>query len=53
VLYPCSYGAKHEDLECLIGPDGILRPAGSSSFPTCFPTVCPPEQRIRPIIRHW
>jgi len=26
VLYPCSYGAKHEDLEWLIGPDGILDP---------------------------
>jgi homoserine O-acetyltransferase len=27
VLYPCSYGAKHEDLEWLIGPDGILDPS--------------------------
>jgi homoserine O-acetyltransferase len=26
VLYPCSYGARHEDLEWLIGPDGILDP---------------------------
>src|SRR5947209_3624829 len=26
VLYPCSYGAKQEDLEWLIGPDGILDP---------------------------
>src|ERR1051325_10228086 len=26
VLYPCSYGAKHEDLEWLISPDGILDP---------------------------
>lgn len=26
VLYPCSYGAKHEDLEWLIGPEGILDP---------------------------
>jgi homoserine O-acetyltransferase/O-succinyltransferase len=26
VLYPCSHGAKHEDLEWLIGPDGILDP---------------------------
>jgi len=26
VLYPCSYGAKHEDLEWLIGPDRILDP---------------------------
>jgi homoserine O-acetyltransferase len=26
VLYPTSYGAKHEDLEWLIGPDGILDP---------------------------
>jgi homoserine O-acetyltransferase len=26
VLYPCSYGAKHEDLEWLIKPDGILDP---------------------------
>jgi homoserine O-acetyltransferase len=26
VLYPCSYGAKHEDMEWLIGPDGILDP---------------------------
>src|SRR5215475_13128176 len=26
VLYPCSYGAKHEDLEWLIGPDSILDP---------------------------
>ena len=27
VLYPCSYGAKHEDLEWLIGPDRILDPS--------------------------
>ncbi len=26
VLYPCSYGAKHEDMEWLIRPDGILDP---------------------------
>jgi homoserine O-acetyltransferase len=26
VLYPCSYGAKHEDMEWLIGPDGVLDP---------------------------
>jgi homoserine O-acetyltransferase len=26
VLYPCSYGARHEDLEWLIRPDGILDP---------------------------
>ncbi len=26
VLYPCSYGAQHPDLEWLIGPDGILDP---------------------------
>jgi homoserine O-acetyltransferase/O-succinyltransferase len=26
VLYPTSYGAKHEDLEWLIGPDRILDP---------------------------
>ncbi len=26
MLYPCSYGAKHEDLEWLIGPDRILDP---------------------------
>jgi homoserine O-acetyltransferase len=26
VLYPCSYGAKHDDLEWLIKPDGILDP---------------------------
>src|SRR5690242_21128708 len=26
VLYPCSYGAKHPDLEWLIGPDGVLDP---------------------------
>jgi homoserine O-acetyltransferase/O-succinyltransferase len=26
VLYPCSYGARHEDLEWLIGPDRILDP---------------------------
>jgi homoserine O-acetyltransferase/O-succinyltransferase len=26
ILYPCSYGAKHDDLEWLIGPDGILDP---------------------------
>ena len=26
VLYPCSYGAKHSDMEWLIGPDGILDP---------------------------
>jgi homoserine O-acetyltransferase len=26
VLYPCSYGAKHEDMEWLIGPDRILDP---------------------------
>ena len=26
VLYPCSYGARHEDLEWLIKPDGILDP---------------------------
>lgn len=27
VLYPTSYGARHEDQEWLIGPDGILDPA--------------------------
>jgi homoserine O-acetyltransferase len=26
VLYPCSYGASHPDMEFLIGPDGILDP---------------------------
>lgn len=26
VVYPCSYGAQHPDLEWLIGPDGILDP---------------------------
>ncbi len=26
VVYPCSYGAQHRDLEWLIGPDGILDP---------------------------
>jgi homoserine O-acetyltransferase/O-succinyltransferase len=26
VLYPCSYGAKHDDMAWLIGPDGILDP---------------------------
>jgi len=26
VIYPCSYGARHPDLEWLIGPDGILDP---------------------------
>ncbi len=26
VIYPCSYGAQHQDLEWLIGPDGILDP---------------------------
>lgn len=26
VLYPCSYGAAHQDMEFLIGPDGILDP---------------------------
>ncbi len=26
VVYPTSYGARHEDLEWLIGPDGVLDP---------------------------
>ena len=26
IVYPCSYGAQHADLEWLIGPDGILDP---------------------------
>jgi len=26
ILYPCSYGATHPDMEFLIGPDGILDP---------------------------
>jgi homoserine O-acetyltransferase len=26
IVYPCSYGAQHQDLEWLIGPDGILDP---------------------------
>ncbi len=26
ILYPCSYGAKHTDMEWLIGPGGILDP---------------------------
>jgi homoserine O-acetyltransferase len=26
IVYPCSYGAKHGDMEWLIGPDGILDP---------------------------
>jgi len=26
VVYPCSYGAQHPDLEWLIAPDGILDP---------------------------
>jgi homoserine O-acetyltransferase/O-succinyltransferase len=26
ILYPCSFGAKHADMEWLIGPDGILDP---------------------------
>jgi len=27
ILYPTSYGARHPDLEWLIGPDGILDPS--------------------------
>jgi homoserine O-acetyltransferase len=27
ILYPCSYGAKHTDMEWLIGPDKILDPS--------------------------
>jgi homoserine O-acetyltransferase len=27
IVYPCSYGATHDDLAWLIGPDGILDPA--------------------------
>jgi len=27
VLYPTSYGARHPDIEWLIGPDGVLDPA--------------------------
>ncbi len=27
VLYPCSYGAKHDDMEWLVKPDGILDPS--------------------------
>ncbi len=27
VVYPCSYGAQHPELEWLIGPDNILDPA--------------------------
>jgi homoserine O-acetyltransferase len=26
ILYPCSYGASHPDMEYLIGPEGILDP---------------------------
>ena len=26
IVYPCSYGATHEDLAFLIGPDGVLDP---------------------------
>jgi|SRR5580658_173778 homoserine O-acetyltransferase len=26
VLYPCSYSAKHTDIEWLVGPEGILDP---------------------------
>jgi homoserine O-acetyltransferase len=26
ILYPCSYGATHKDMDFLIGPDGILDP---------------------------
>ena len=26
ILYPCSYGATHPDMEFLIGPDGVLDP---------------------------
>ena len=26
VLYPCSYGAKHDDMEWLVRPEGILDP---------------------------
>jgi len=26
ILYPCSYGATHSDMEWLIGPEGILDP---------------------------
>jgi len=26
IVYPCSYGASHEDLAWLIGPDGVLDP---------------------------
>lgn len=34
ILYPCSYGATHPDMEFLIGPDGILDP-------TCWFIVIP------------
>ena len=27
IVYPCSYGATHDDLTWLIGPDGVLDPA--------------------------
>ncbi len=26
IIYPTSYGARHPDLEWLIGPDGVLDP---------------------------
>ncbi|MDT7727052.1 MAG: homoserine O-acetyltransferase/O-succinyltransferase [Actinomycetota bacterium] len=26
IVYPCSYGAQHDDLTWLIGPDGVLDP---------------------------
>jgi homoserine acetyltransferase len=54
VLYPCSYGAKHETMEWLIRPDGILDPARwFIGFRTCSPTACPPARPTGLTIRPW
>ena len=47
IVYPCSYGAQHEDLTWLIGPDGVLDPTRwfvviphSIAVPPTSPSPC-------------
>ena len=37
IVYPCSYGADHDDLAWLIGPDGVLDPTRCSTWATATP----------------
>src|ERR1700735_76032 len=58
VLYPCSYGAKHTDMEWLIRPDGILDPTRwfvviPNMFSNGWPSGAAGPPDYPPLVTSW